>query len=54
MIDAVFAHRIQFTFTAVFHYLFPILTIGLGFFIALLSTLHLSTADKRYASAARF
>jgi len=54
MIDAVFAHRIQFALTVMFHYLFPILTMGLGFFIAVLSTLHLVTGDKRYATAARF
>jgi cytochrome bd ubiquinol oxidase subunit I len=54
MIDAVFAHRIQFALTVMFHYLFPILTMGLGFFIAVLSTLHLATGDKRYATAAQF
>jgi cytochrome d ubiquinol oxidase subunit I len=54
MNEAVFAHRIQFAFTVMFHYLFPILTMGLGFFIALFSTLHLLTNDKRYADAARF
>ncbi len=54
MVDAVFAHRIQFAFTVMFHYLFPILTMGLGFFIAILSSMHLATGDKRYATAARF
>lgn len=54
MIDAVFAHRIQFAFTVMFHYLFPILTMGLGFFIALYSTLHLTTGKEQYAQAARF
>lgn len=54
MIDAVFAHRTQFAFTVMFHYLFPILTMGLGFFIAVLSTMHLVTSDQRYATAARF
>ncbi len=54
MTDAVFAHRIQFALTVMFHYLFPILSMGLGFFIALLSTLHLRTSDPHYASAARF
>lgn len=54
MNGAVFAHRIQFAFTVMFHYLFPILTMGLGFFIALYSTLHILTKDERYAAAARF
>jgi cytochrome bd ubiquinol oxidase subunit I len=51
---AVFAHRIQFAITVMFHYLFPILTMGLGFFIALLATLELWTKDPRYGAAARF
>jgi cytochrome d ubiquinol oxidase subunit I len=54
MTDAVFAHRIQFALTVMFHYLFPILTMGLGFFIALLSTMHLRTGNPLYAQAARF
>jgi cytochrome bd ubiquinol oxidase subunit I len=54
MDSAVFADRIQFAFTVMFHYLFPILTMGLGFFIALYSTLELKTGDERYGRAARF
>lgn len=54
MNGAVFAHRIQFALTVMFHYLFPILTMGLGFFIALFSTLHLVTRDDRYSNAAQF
>ena len=50
----VFAARIQFAFTVMFHYLFPILTMGLGFFISLLSTLHMVTGEARYDAAARF
>ena len=54
MDTAVYAHRIQFSLTVMFHYLFPILTMGLGFFIALLSTLELVKNDPRYGTAARF
>jgi len=54
MIDAVFAHRVQFAFTVMFHYLFPILTMGLGFFIALLSTMELRKPGREYGKAARF
>jgi cytochrome bd ubiquinol oxidase subunit I len=54
MSEAIVAHRIQFAFTVMFHYLFPILTMGLGFFIALFSTLHIVTKDRRYADAAQF
>ena len=32
--DVVIADRLQFAFTIMFHYLFPILTMGLGLFIA--------------------
>ena len=51
---AVLAHRIQFAFTVMFHYLFPILTMGLGFFIALFSTLEIVKNEPRYGVAARF
>jgi len=51
---AVLAHRIQFAFTVMFHYLFPILTMGLGFFIALFSTLEIVKNEPRYGAAARF
>jgi cytochrome bd ubiquinol oxidase subunit I len=54
MTDPIFAHRAQFALTVMFHYLFPILTMGLGFFIALYSTMYLRTGDRRYGDAARF
>lgn len=46
MID-VSAHRIQFAFTVMFHYLFPILIMGLGFFIAVLSTVHDGVCEQQ-------
>src|SRR6516225_10085422 len=54
MTDAVIADRIQFAFTLMFHYLFPILTMGLAPLIVVLKTLHLLRRDEKYASAARF
>src|SRR5215467_7679777 len=54
MTDAVIAARWQFAFTIMFHYLFPILTMGLGVLIAVLKTIELRTGDARYATAARF
>jgi cytochrome d ubiquinol oxidase subunit I len=54
MADALIWHRLQFAFTAVFHYLFPQLTIGLALIIVVLKVLHLRHGDERYASAARF
>jgi cytochrome bd ubiquinol oxidase subunit I len=52
--DALFWHRLQFAFTAVFHYLFPQLTLGLALVIVALKALHLRTRDDAYARTARF
>lgn len=54
MSTAVFVNRLQFALTVMFHYLFPILTMGLGFFIALLSTLEITTGKQEYGAAAKF
>src|SRR6266700_783612 len=54
MSDALLWHRLQFAFTAVYHYLFPQLTIGLALLIVILKALHLRRRDERYAAAARF
>jgi cytochrome d ubiquinol oxidase subunit I len=52
--DALFWHRLQFAFTAVFHYLFPQLTLGLALVIVALKGVHLRTRDDAYARTARF
>src|SRR3970282_181777 len=54
MADALIAGRFQFAFTIMFHYLFPVLTMGLGVLIAVLKTLELRTSDSEYGLAARF
>ncbi len=54
MTDVLTAGRVQFGFTIMFHYLFPVLTMGLGVLIAVLKTLQLRTRDDRYGAAARF
>ena len=54
MTDAAIAARWQFAFTIMFHYLFPILTMGLGVLIAVLKTIELRTGNRTYGSAARF
>ena len=54
MTDAVIAARWQFAFTIMFHYLFPVLTMGLGVLIAVLKTLELGSGDRVYGTAARF
>jgi cytochrome bd ubiquinol oxidase subunit I len=54
MTDAVYAARFQFAFTIMFHYLFPVLTMGLGVLIAVLKTLQIIKARDDYGEAARF
>jgi len=54
MTDAVVAARWQFAFTIMFHYLFPVLTMGLGVLIAVLKTIELRTGNRQYGVAARF
>jgi cytochrome bd ubiquinol oxidase subunit I len=50
----VIAARWQFAFTIMFHYLFPILTMGLGVLIAVFKTIELRSGNPLYGSAARF
>lgn len=52
--DPLFWHRLQFAFTIVFHYLFPVLTMGLAAFIVLMKGLALRTGDPKWDDAARF
>ena len=54
MPDAVVAARWQFAFTIMFHYLFPVLTMGLGVLIAVLKTIELRTGKRHFGTAARF
>src|SRR3954452_22340517 len=61
MSDYVLVDRLQFTLTVTFHYLFPILTMGLALFIAYLKTVsYLGWGGKRdeererYDAASRF
>ena len=54
MDTALSAHRFHFAFTIVYHYLFPQLTMGLAFLIALLKIQALRTKQPVYDTAARF
>lgn len=54
MTDALFWHRLQFGFTAAFHYLFPQLTMGLALIIVLLKTFAQRTGNRAYDRAAQF
>ena len=52
--DPLFWHRLQFGFTATYHYLFPQLSMGLAFLIVVLKALGLKTGDTHYDETARF
>ena len=52
--DAIFWHRLQFAFTAVYHYIFPQLTMGLAFLIVLMKWRALRTGKESWNDAARF
>ncbi|HTW84234.1 MAG TPA: cytochrome ubiquinol oxidase subunit I [Candidatus Sulfotelmatobacter sp.] len=54
METALAADRIQFAFTIMFHYLFPIGTMGLAPFVAWYTLRALRTGDAAYQRAARF
>ena len=54
MQNALIAARMQFAFTVMFHYLFPILTMGLGVLIAVLKTIQHFWRRDEYGEAARF
>lgn len=54
MSDPLFWHRLQFGFTAAFHYIFPQLSMGLALLIFLLKARGLKTGLEGYDTAARF
>ena len=54
MQDAILADRIQFAFTIMFHYLFPIGTMGLAPFIAWYTVKAVRTGDEHAMQTARF
>jgi len=53
-VDVVLLARLQFALTAVFHFLFPPITIGLTLLIAILETLRWRTGHDVYARASDF
>ena len=52
--DFAFWHRLQFAFTAVYHYLFPQLTMGLALLICVMKTLGLRRGGQAWDEAAAF
>ncbi|MBI4772972.1 MAG: cytochrome ubiquinol oxidase subunit I [Deltaproteobacteria bacterium] len=54
LLDHVMLSRLQFAFTAMFHIIWPVLTIGLSLFIVLMEALWLKTKEEAYYRHARF
>ncbi|MCX6353439.1 MAG: cytochrome ubiquinol oxidase subunit I [Candidatus Aureabacteria bacterium] len=52
--DPVFLSRLQFSFTIMFHILWPALTIGMSVFLVVMEAIWLKTADSRYYRHCRF
>jgi Cytochrome bd-type quinol oxidase, subunit 1 len=53
-LDAVDLARLQFAFTAAFHFIFPAVTIGLGFLVAVAETVRWRRHDETWDRLARF
>src|SRR5437763_772214 len=52
--DALFLSRLQFGLTIGFHYIFPQLTIGLGFLMVIMEAAYLKTRDPFYLNLTKF
>jgi len=52
--DALTVSRMQFAFTVTYHYLFPMLTMGLALLIFVLKSLYMRNHNELYNTAARF
>ncbi len=54
MEDALVVSRLQFAFTVTYHYLFPMLTMGLALLIFVLKSIYMRNGDEIYNKSARF
>ncbi|MDQ4106218.1 MAG: cytochrome ubiquinol oxidase subunit I [Actinomycetota bacterium] len=54
MEDALLVSRLQFAFTIIYHYLFPMLTMGLALLLFILKTIYLRSGNELYNVSARF
>jgi cytochrome bd ubiquinol oxidase subunit I len=54
MDTALATHRLHFAFTITYHYLFPMLTMGLAMLIFVLKTMYRRSGDEHYNRSARF
>lgn len=53
-LDAITLSRLQFALTVMFHYIFPPLSIGLGWIMVIMEGAYLKTGDREYEAIARF
>ena len=54
MEDALTVSRLQFAFTVTYHYLFPMLTMGLALLIFVLKSIYMRSGNELYNKSARF
>jgi len=52
--DAVFLSRLQFSFTSMFHYIYPPLSIGLGLMLVIIEGMYIKTKNVQYKQMAKF
>jgi cytochrome d ubiquinol oxidase subunit I len=52
--DALVVSRLQFAFTVTYHYLFPMLTMGLALLIFVLKSAYMRNRNELYNDSARF
>lgn len=52
--DALILARVQFALTIMFHYIFPVLSIGLGLIMVIVETLYVKTGKLSYLHASQF
>lgn len=52
--DVLILARLQFAFTIMFHYIFPILSIGLSLIMVIMETIYLKTGDPAYLRMTQF
>jgi cytochrome d ubiquinol oxidase subunit I len=52
--DILTLSRLQFALTVMFHYLFPPLSIGLGFMMVVMEAMYMKTGNRQYETIARF
>src|SRR5580700_8851215 len=52
--DVLILARLQFALTIMFHYIYPVLSIGLGVVMVIIEAIYLKTRDPNYLKMAQF